>query len=92
MKTLFLTIKHHWFNEILSGRKTEEYRAIKKYYIQKFTNKIYDKIILQAGYSKDAPKLEAEIKSIEIKTRTFDLFSFDVYVIKLKNAKIIEKS
>lgn len=85
---LFLTIKKHWFDEILSGRKTEEYRQIKKYYINKFINKKYNKILLQAGYSKTSPRLIADIISIEVGKRQFDLFEFEVFVIKLKNPNL----
>jgi len=88
-KILLLTIKKHWFNEILSGRKIEEYRQIKKYYIKKFTNIHYDKIILRAGYSKDASKLIADIENIIIAKRKFGLFEFEVFVIKIKNAKLV---
>lgn len=36
MKTLHLTLKAHYFNEILQGKKTEEYREIKWYWIRRF--------------------------------------------------------
>jgi hypothetical protein len=82
---LKLIIKRKYFDMILSGKKTEEYREIKKYYINKFVNKTYDKIILQAGYSKTADRLIANIESIKIQKKEFGLFSFEVFVIKLNN-------
>jgi len=36
MKTLKLTIKKKWFDMILSGEKTEEYREIKPYWTFRF--------------------------------------------------------
>lgn len=37
MKTLKLTLKKEYFNQILSGEKAEEYRAIKPYFISRLT-------------------------------------------------------
>lgn len=36
MKTLHLTLKKKWFDMILSGEKKEEYREIKRHWIQQF--------------------------------------------------------
>ena len=35
MKTLHLTLKKQYFNEILAGEKTEEYRELKSYWISR---------------------------------------------------------
>lgn len=35
-KTLQLTLKKEWFDKILSGEKTEEYREIKDYWLSRF--------------------------------------------------------
>jgi hypothetical protein len=35
MRVLHLTLKKKWFDMIASGEKTEEYREIKKYWIQR---------------------------------------------------------
>ena len=40
MKTLKLTLKKKWFEMILSGKKTEEYREIKPYWLKRFTGNI----------------------------------------------------
>lgn len=37
MKILQLTLKKKWFDMILSGKKKEEYREIKPYWIQRLT-------------------------------------------------------
>ncbi|WP_232297135.1 ASCH domain-containing protein [Capnocytophaga sp. oral taxon 329] len=38
--TLHLTIKKQWFDMILSGEKTEEYRDIKPYYNLRFWKRV----------------------------------------------------
>lgn len=89
---LFLIIKKHWFNEILKGNKTIEYREYKEYYHNKFS-KNYSKIILQVGYYKNSLRLEAEIIKIDISENNVfnDLFNEQkkVYRIHLKNPKQI---
>lgn len=39
MKTLDLVLKRKWFDMITSGEKTEEYREIKPYWVQRFCYK-----------------------------------------------------
>ena len=67
---LILPIKKQWFNKILSGKKTEEYREIKPYYTTRFTNigllNISGRptnnnvlIIFRNGYSSQSPSFEA---------------------------------
>lgn len=36
-KVLTLTVGKHWFDKIVSGEKTEEYREIKPYWIKRLT-------------------------------------------------------
>ncbi len=67
---LIFPIKKKWFDKILSGEKTEEYREIKLYYTTRFTtidlldtsgrptnNKVW--IIFRNGYSSQSPSFEA---------------------------------
>ena len=84
--TLFLTIKQKWFDKILSGEKTIEFREVKPYYEHKFKRN-YSKILLQAGYSPKSNRLEAEIILIEKKLITFpeQLFEMECFCIHLKN-------
>jgi hypothetical protein len=42
MKTLKLTIKKKWFNMIESGEKTEEYREITQYWINRLLPDIWN--------------------------------------------------
>ena len=66
--TLHLTIKKQWFDMILSGEKTEEYRDIKPYYNLRFIGKEYDTVVFRNGYARDAPSLTIELKSIRFGT------------------------
>jgi hypothetical protein len=88
---LFLTIKKKWFDKILSGEKTIEYREVKNYYINKF-KKDYKKILLQAGYSKQSPRLMADILEIRIETAYIpnELFNNQYFCIYLQNPKLIQ--
>jgi len=66
--TLHLTIKKQWFDMILSGEKTEEYRDIKPYYNLRLIGKEYDTVIFRNGYARDAPSLTIELKTIRFGT------------------------
>ncbi len=71
---LTLPIKKKWFDMILSGEKTEEYRELKPYYASRFCNlfgfsKVINafkneteprKIIFRNGYSNNSPSFIAE--------------------------------
>ncbi|MFC2467828.1 MAG: ASCH domain-containing protein [Capnocytophaga endodontalis] len=63
-KTLHLTIKKKWFDMILSGEKTEEYRDIKPYYNLRLIGREYDTVVFRNGYARDAPSLTIELKTI----------------------------
>jgi len=92
MKPLYLTIKKKWFDKILSGEKAIEFREVKPYYDSKFKNQ-YTKILLQAGYSKTAPQLTADILFVEKKVILFPekLFEMECYCIHLHNPKLFNK-
>lgn len=59
-KVLHLTIKKKWFDMILSGDKTEEYREIKEYWNKRLIDREYDFICFRNGYSKDSPVMLVE--------------------------------
>lgn len=92
---LYLTIKKVWFDKILSGIKTIEYREYKDYYHKKFCNNKYEYIVLQAGYSKDSPKLKAKIDKIDIQDINFTNDMLEInqkyYCIHIINPKLIIK-
>lgn len=64
MNTLHLTLKKKWFDMILSGVKTEEYREIKPYWTNRFYSKKYHYITFRNGYATNAPQFTIELKSI----------------------------
>ena len=66
-KYMTLTLKKKWFDLILSGVKTEEYRETKPYWTTRFT-KYFDSleastpktILFRNGYGFDKPEFKAE--------------------------------
>ena len=68
---LTLPINKKWYDMILSGEKTEEYREIKPYYTSRF-EKLFgvdafafcreEKIRFRNGYSKQSPSFIASVK------------------------------
>ena len=73
--TLHLNLKKKWFDMILSGEKTEEYREIKPYFQQRFklahikigiTWYPYSmvQICFSNGYRKDRRQMTADIKGM----------------------------
>lgn len=84
-KTLFLILKSKYFNQILNGEKTEEYREVKKYWINKFSQQ-YERIIFQDGYS-DKRRIEADFLGVEKKIIQHEHFGREpkeVFAIKFK--------
>lgn len=70
-KTLYLTLKKEFFDQIKSGEKKSEFREYKKHWIQKLMNadgtfKTYDFILFQNGYHTNAPQMIVEFKGIKI--------------------------
>ena len=41
MRVLDLSLKHQWYDMIASGEKTEEYREIKPFYMQRLLKHLY---------------------------------------------------
>jgi len=85
MKILHLTLHKKWFDEILSGKKKEEYRDIKPYWTTRLFNKDmtpkeFVSILFRNGYNKNSRNMKVEFKGIK-KDKT-------KYVIKL--GKIIK--
>lgn len=84
MKTLKLTLKKQWFDMILFGQKTEEYREVKDYWKNRLLYSIgctfkgerlfetefhkFDFVEFTNGYNKKSPQVTLECKGIEIGT------------------------
>lgn len=75
MKILHLTLKKKWFDMIASSEKTEEYREVKMYWlsrltypfdcpIQPYSFNSFDAIQFRNGYSKYAPVILVELKTV----------------------------
>lgn len=80
-KVLHLSVKKQWFDMISAGEKTEEYREIKPYWIERLTTNcevaydvaaetycgmVYTHVLFINGFRKDSPRIEKEIESITI--------------------------
>lgn len=78
--TLHLNLKRKWFDMILSGEKTEEYRDVKPYWNKRLWHLVPQKILGETyypicktitfsnGYSKTRPQFIIEIKKVSVKT------------------------
>lgn len=77
-KVLHLNLKKKWYDMILSGEKKEEYRGVKDYWAKRFNyfnskdlitcNHGFSEIVFRNGYSKNAPTMKIQLKSIELNT------------------------
>lgn len=77
---LHLTLKKKWFDMIASGQKKEEYREVKRYWIQRLCNEVeyemnsswegvfkkFNQVEFKNGYGKDAPSVILEFKGVRI--------------------------
>lgn len=80
-----MTIKKQYFDEIKAGTKTEGYRLVKPHWVNKLVGKEYTHIIFQNGYSRNAPRIEAEYLGYEVKNIKHVFFgNEDVSVFALK--------
>ena len=71
-KVLHLNLYRKYFDEIVSGKKTIEYRDKTPYWTTRLSNKKYDYIYFRNGYSKDAPMMLVEFKKVTI-TNQFEI-------------------
>ena len=63
MKTLNLVLKHKWYDMIASGKKKEEYREIKPYWVKRLVSD-YTHVRFSRGYS--AKTMTFTIEDIDI--------------------------
>ncbi len=78
-KVLHLNLYRKYFDQILKGEKTIEYRDITPYWSKRLEGRYYDVIQFRNGYAKDAPIMIVEYKGIVVD----DLYG--TYAIKLGN-------
>ncbi len=81
---LHLVLKHHWFDKIVSGEKTSEYRECSDYWNKRLTNNHYDTVVFHKGYTNITAVYK--IVSISITTTPNDLNLPRCWEIKLKNS------
>jgi hypothetical protein len=84
LKTLYLTLKKEWFDQIIAGTKTSEYREVKKYWNDRLLNpdgtfKKYDVIHFKNGYNPDSPFMIVELKEIKIYKEKINWFKSNKY-------------
>jgi hypothetical protein len=97
LKILHLNLKKKWFDMILSGEKTEEYREVKPYWTKRLSRTGVDKVFIpkefdivefRNGYGKDAPMMRVVCNGIvygEGNTSWGAPKNVHVYKIKLGN-------
>lgn len=70
MKKLQLTLKKHWFDLILCGAKTIEYRERKQHWVSRLENNgksiSFDSVTFINGYGATRPFLTANIRFIKV--------------------------
>ena len=67
-KVLHLNLYHKYFDQILKGEKTIEYRDITPYWSKRLEGRHYDVIKFKNGYRKDAPEMLVEFKGMGVVT------------------------
>ena len=60
--SLQLTLHRQWFNDILSGQKTIEYREIKPHWTKRIAGRQYDEIHFRNGYQPQSPWMRVQYR------------------------------
>ena len=81
-KTLHLVLKKCWFDKIVSGEKTSEYRECSPYWNKRLSNRQYDTVVFHNGYTNNTATFR--VVSIDITTKPNDLNLPQCWEIKLK--------
>ena len=79
-KILHLNLYRKYFDAIVDGTKTTEYRDKTDYWKRRIEGRKYDIIKFRNGYAKDAPTMLVEYKGYDI---GFNGICVEQYVIKL---------
>lgn len=79
--TLHLVLTHYWFDKIVSGAKTSEYRECSEYWNKRLQNNKYDMVVFHKGYTNVTAVYK--IISIKITTDSNDLGLKKCWEIKL---------
>mgnify|MGYP001568466455 FL=1 len=65
-KVLHLNLYRKYFDQILEGEKTTEYREVTPYWSKRLEGRHYDVIQFRNGYAKVAPMMIVEFKGMGI--------------------------
>ena len=84
-RILHLTLKKKWFDLIAQGKKKEEYREYKPYWIKRLTLSVYpfDEVHFRNGYHKKSPFMRIELIDIYKAEVDFDDKLRKMFVIRL---------
>jgi hypothetical protein len=69
-RTLDVPIKRKWFDKIVDGKKTIEYRKFGSFWGSRLEGKQYDQIRFRNGYTSDAPEIYTEYRGVRRNFRT----------------------
>ena len=83
MNLLRLRIKRKWFNLILAGEKTKEYRAFVPFYHSRLRNGRYDVVEFYVGNVSSASRCRVVLLGVTVEQSPFSLFCYPVYVLYL---------
>jgi len=67
-RILHLNLYRKYFDQILEGKKTTEYREVTPYWSKRLEGRHYDVIQFRNGYAKIAPTMIVEFKGMGIVT------------------------
>lgn len=77
-KPLHLVLQRVYFDQILAGTKTSEYREQKKFYDSRLMRngkyRNYSHVNFQEGYRKDARRMKVEIKKVELSNGVYEIY------------------
>ena len=80
VKVLKLPVNTNWYNLILFGELTHDYREIKPFWTKRLEDKEYDIVEFYHRFKKDIPPIRYKFEWI--KKGRFVNYDMDVYIIK----------
>jgi len=86
-KVLHLNLYRKYFDQILKGEKTTEYREVTPYWSKRLEGRHYDVIQFRNGYAKIAPTMIVEFKGMGIVTfQTTPTYAIELgKILEVKN-------
>jgi hypothetical protein len=83
-KVLHLNLYRKYFDQILKGEKTTEYREVTPYWSKRLEGRHYDVIQFRNGYAKIAPVMIVEHKGMDIDNGRYAIQLGEI--LEVKNA------